>query len=140
MHEVYLKLIDQRRIRAENRPHFLSIASRAMRHILCDYGRQKRARKRGGGLEKRSLDDEALLPAETQAWAAEPAELLVRLDEALHAFEQVDPRRSRVVECRFFGGLTTEETALALDVSPRTVKRDWAVAQAWLRRYLEAPA
>lgn len=133
VHEAFLKLVDQDRIAAGSREHFLAVAARAMRHVLCNYARDRRARKRGGALEHVTLDD-----SRGGAWTGdpsfEPSDVLVALDEALVRLEQVDPRQSKVVDCRFFGGLTIEETATALDISPRTVKRDWAVAQAWLHR------
>ena len=133
VHEAFLKLVDQDRIAAGSREHFLAVAARAMRHVLCNYARERRALKRGGAIEHVTLDD-----SRRGVWTgnplSEPADVLVALDEALVRLEQVDPRQSKVVDCRFFGGLTIEETAAALDMSPRTVKRDWAVAQAWLHR------
>ena len=104
-----------------------------MRHILCNYARDRRAQKRGGAVEHVELDESRGDVARGQS-GSEPSEVLVALDEALARLEQIDPRRSKVVECRFFGGLTIEETATALGASPRTVKRDWALAQAWLHR------
>lgn len=136
IHEAYLKLVDGAGIGADSRAHFFALASRAMRHILCNYAREKAALKRGGGLERVTLDA-ASLPAPGEAFSDAGAGLLAALDDALEWLEDVDPRQSRVVECRFFGGMTVEETAAALGVSPRTVKRDWAMAQAWLHRELE---
>jgi RNA polymerase sigma factor (TIGR02999 family) len=133
VHEAYVKLVAQRRIYVEGRAHFLALASRAMRHILCNHARAARAWKRGGGVERLSLDAMDV-PAAAASSAEEHSEVLLALDEALRRLEQVDARQSRVVECRFFGGLTIEETAAALGISPRTVKRDWQVAQAWLNR------
>jgi RNA polymerase sigma factor (TIGR02999 family) len=133
VHEAYLKLVDQASVDVESRAHFSALAARAMRHILCNYARDRRALKRGGGLERLPLDERAVLAGPSAA-SPEPAERLVALDEALSRLEKVDPRQGRVVECRFFGGLTVEETATAIGISPRTVKRDWAVAQAWLNR------
>jgi RNA polymerase sigma factor (TIGR02999 family) len=132
VHEAFLKLVDQERIPAESRAHFLAVAARAMRHILCNYARDRRAQKRGGAIEHVALDESGGDAPDNSS--SEPSEVLVALDEALRRLEQVDPRKSKVVECRFFGGLTIEETAAALGVSPRTVKRDWLVAQAWLHR------
>jgi len=132
VHEAFLKLVDQERIAAESRGHFLAVAARAMRHILCNYARDRRAQKRGGAIEHVALDESGSDSPDNSS--SEPSEALVALDEALRRLEQVDPRKSKVVECRFFGGLTIEETATALGVSPRTVKRDWLVAQAWLHR------
>jgi len=133
VHEAFLKLVDQDRIAAESRAHFLAVAARAMRHILCNYARDQRAQKRGGGVAHVRLDA-SHANAEPSNVSSDPMEVLVALDEVLRRLEQVDPRQSNVVECRFFGGLTIEETATALGVSPRTVKRDWAMAQAWLHR------
>ena len=132
VHEAFLKLVDQERITAESHAHFLAIAARAMRHILCNYARDRKAQKRGGGIEHVALDESRGDAPDHASY--EPSEVLVALDEALRRLQQVDPRQSQVVECRFFGGLTIEETATALGVSPRTVKRDWLVAQAWLHR------
>jgi RNA polymerase sigma factor (TIGR02999 family) len=132
VHEAFLKLVDQERIGAESRAHFLAVAARAMRHILCNYARDHRAQKRGGAVEHVALDESRDDAPDNSS--SEPSEVLVVLDEALRRLEHVDPRKSKVVECRFFGGLTIEETATALGISPRTVKRDWLVAQAWLHR------
>lgn len=132
VHEAFLKLVDQERIAAESRAHFLAVAARAMRHILCNYARDRRAQKRGGAIEHVPLDESR--DDAPDNFSSEPTEVLIALDEALRRLEQVDARQSKVVECRFFGGLTIEETATALGVSPRTVKRDWLVAQAWLHR------
>lgn len=133
VHEAFLKLVDQERIAAESRAHFLAVAARAMRHILCNYARDRRARKRGGNIEHVAFD-ESRGDAGLNIASVESSEVLVRLDEALRRLERVDARQSKVVDCRFFGGLTIDETAAALGVSPRTVKRDWLVAQAWLHR------
>ncbi len=134
VHEAFLKLVDQDRIAAESRVHFLAIAARAMRHILCNYARDRRAKKRGGAIEHVEIDESKNNAAPSNSFSSEPMEVLVALDEAVRRLEQVDLRQSKVVECRFFGGLTIEETAVALGVSPRTVKRDWTIAQAWLHR------
>jgi RNA polymerase sigma factor (TIGR02999 family) len=133
VHEAYLKLVGQAALEVQSRAHFAALAARAMRHILCNHARDRRALKRGGGLDPLPLDERALLAAPSSP-SPEPAQRLVALDDALRRLEKVDPRQSQVVECRFFGGLTVEETATAIGVSPRTVKRDWAVAQAWLNR------
>jgi RNA polymerase sigma factor (TIGR02999 family) len=108
-----------------------------MRHILCDYARDRTTQKRGGRLEKLPFDELLALPDQGTFTAAQTHTLLA-LDDALARLEQLDPRQGKVVECRFFGGLTIEETATALDISPRTVKRDWAMAQAWLHREMGA--
>jgi len=133
LHDAYVRLVGRSSLDVESRAHFRALSARAMRHILCDYARDRAAKKRGGGLERITLDE--LEPPRGQVQFTErESELLVALDEALNRLESVDPRQSGVVECRFFGGLTIDETATALGISPRTVKRDWAVAQAWLRR------
>lgn len=136
VHEAYLKLVGQARIGVESRAHFLALASKAMRHILCNYARERSARKRGGGLERLPLDEWKALRDQV-VFSREQADALAALDDALRRLEQVDPRQSKLVECRFFGGLTIEETAAAIGVSPRTVRRDWAVAQAWLHREMK---
>jgi RNA polymerase sigma factor (TIGR02999 family) len=137
VHEAYLKLAGRAPVGVESRSHFSAVAARAMRHILCNYARERRAEKRGGGGAPVTLD-EGNAPAEVDPAAREASDTLVALDDALRRLEQLDPRRSQVVECRFFGGLTIEETAVAIGASPRTVKRDWAVAQAWLHREMTA--
>jgi RNA polymerase sigma factor (TIGR02999 family) len=135
IHEVYLKLVD-RRLHAESRAHFLALAAKAMRHILINYARDRRAHKRGGASDVLSLDETKLVPGQAGLSPAQ-ADELVALDEALRALEQIDRRQSQVVECRFFGGMTVDETAAAVGISPRTVKRDWTMAQAWLARRME---
>jgi RNA polymerase sigma factor (TIGR02999 family) len=134
VNEVYLKLHRQKRIGTASREHFLALASRAMRHILSTYAEQRRTLKRGGGLARVPLD-EAHTPA-ADAAGDDGEEVLAALDGALHRLEETHPRHCRVVECRFFGGLTVEETATALGTSTRTIKRHWAFAQAWLKREL----
>jgi RNA polymerase sigma factor (TIGR02999 family) len=143
VHEAYLKLAGQGGGAAASRAHFSAVAARAMRHILCNYARERRAQKRGGGVLRVTLDEgnepeAGIVDGVTGriGLSGDEAAALVGLDDALRRLERVDPRRSRVVECRFFGGLTVEETAAAIGASPRTVKRDWAVAQAWLHREL----
>lgn len=131
LHEAYVKLAGQSGVEAGSREHFFALASRAMRHILCNHARDKRTLRRGGGVEPLELDEGA---ARAYATTEGPSNALAALDDALQRLEEIDPRQSRVVECRFFGGLTVEETAAAMDISPRTVKRDWAMAQAWLHR------
>jgi RNA polymerase sigma factor (TIGR02999 family) len=136
VHEAYLKLVGQDPLDVESRAHFCALAARAIRHILCNYARLQRTQKRGGGLERVTLDDRDP-PAPSAGPVGEQAELLAALDHALERLEDLDSRQANVVECRFFGGMTVQETATALGVSPRTVKRDWAIAQAWLHRELE---
>ncbi len=134
VHEAYLKLVGHAELGLNGRAHFFALASRAMRQILCNYGREQRAQKRGDGQAKLELDENRL--------AVDMATLgrLAELDDALKSLEGKSPRACRVVECRFFGGMTVTETAAALDSSERTVKRDWEFAQAWLRRAMEADA
>jgi RNA polymerase sigma-70 factor, ECF subfamily len=129
VHETFLRLADDSAVWWENRSHFLAIASKVMRRILVEHARGRNARKRGSGEVKRSLDDiDVPMPVV-------PVDLdLVTLDEALARLATIDPRQARIVELRFFGGLTVEETATVIGSSPRTVKRDWQVARAWLRR------
>jgi RNA polymerase sigma-70 factor, ECF subfamily len=124
VHEAYLKLIEQRKVSWESRAHFYCVAARLMRRILIDHAREVRALKRGGG-QKVTLEDCLVCSMER------PGELLA-IDEALSCLAERDPRQSRVVELRFFGGCSEEEIAKILEVSVRTVKRDWRVARAWL--------
>ncbi len=129
VHEAYLKLVDQTRAQLVDRTHFFSVAARAMRRILVSYARQHRALKRGGAATQVGLSDASLV-------AAERGDTLVALDEALSRLAEVDERLTQVIECRFFGGLTEEETAEALGVTARTVQRDWVKAKGWLSRAL----
>jgi RNA polymerase sigma factor (TIGR02999 family) len=129
VNEAYLRLVDQREVRWQNRAQFFAIASQMMRHILVDYARKRHRAKRGGRAQQVSLN-EAM--AVTDARAAD----LIALDEALTSLASIDPRRSLVVELRYFGGLSVEETAEVLKVSPLTVMRDWRTAKAWLSRTL----
>ena len=130
VHEAYLKLADQSQAGWRNRSHFYAVASLAMRHVLVDCAKARHALKRGGTQRRITLDDEELS-------VDDQADALLELDEALHRLAELDPRLARVVECRFFGGLTEEEIAEALDVTVRTVRRDWAKARVLLRRVLE---
>ena len=135
VHEAYIRLIDHTRMQWGGRAHFMAIAATAMRRILIDRARSHRSLKRGGML--------ARVPIESVELATEDrAELLLALDDALSRLKLLDERQARVVECRFFGGMTEEETADALGAGLRTVKRDWAKAKSWLYRemYTEAPA
>jgi RNA polymerase sigma-70 factor, ECF subfamily len=129
IHEAYLLLIDADKVQWQNRAHFFGVAARLMRQILVAAARERGYQKRGGGAEMVSLD-EAMLIDEGQN------EDLVALDEALAALAQFDARKARVVEMRFFGGLSEDEISVALDVSVETVRRDWRLAKAWLRRKL----
>lgn len=129
VHELYFKLVDQRNATYENRVHFFATASILMRRLIVDHARRQGAAKRGGD-NVTPLDDGIDASFEDR-----PAEV-VRVHEALEALERVDPRQARVVELRFFGGLTNEETAEILGISPATVKREWAMARAWLHTEL----
>jgi RNA polymerase sigma factor (TIGR02999 family) len=133
VHEVYLKLVGLDRMTLRDRAHFLALAGRLMRQILVDDARNKRAAKRGGGATMVDLAD--VSPA-----VAPPVVDILALDEALDELTRHDPRLCRVVELKFFAGLSIDETAEALDVSTATVERDWALAKAWLYQWLSAPA
>ena len=135
VHEVYLKLVDQKRANWQDRAHFFAIAARVMRRVLIDYARSYRAAKRPGGEARQRVPLDATAE-EAFGAADERAEVLVALDDALTRLAAVDPRLVRVVECRFFGDLTEEETAAALGVTARTVRRDWIKAKRWLHRAL----
>lgn len=130
VHEAYLRLVDQGTATWQNRAHFFGVAAHVMRRILVDYARSHRADKRGGGWDKLELD-EAMAPS------GERSVDLIALDDALKDLLALDPRQSQIVELRFFGGLTNEEVAEVLDISPRTVKREWRMAKAWLRREMQ---
>lgn len=136
VHEVYLKLVDQKRVNWQDRSHFFAIAARVMRRVLIDYARQYCAAKRPGGEARQRVPLDATAD-EVLGAAEERAEVLVALDDALTRLAAVDARLVRVVECRFFGDLTEEETAGALGVTARTVRRDWIKAKEWLHRALE---
>ena len=129
VNEAYLRLVDMRRVELQNRAHFLAVAARVMRHILVDLARAQRSQKHGGGAPGVPLD-------EALGIASAPAYDVLGLDQVLDALAALDPRRGKVVELRIFGGLTIEETAVALDVSTDTVTRDWKLAKAWLAREL----
>lgn len=131
VHEAYLRLVDDERVTRRGRAYFFGAAARAMRRVLVESARRRGAAKRGGGGELVTLEDDTVA---IDAYAAE----LLDLDRALDALERANPRHARVVECRYFGGLSVEETAQALDVSARTVKADWALARAWLYATLRA--
>jgi RNA polymerase sigma factor (TIGR02999 family) len=125
VHEAYLKLVEQRSVNWQSRAHFFGIAAQLMRRILIDHARGHSRQKRGGDEKKVSLD-EAFVLSEQQA------DELLAVDDSLNQLAKIDPRQAKVVEMRFFGGLSVEEAAEALGVSPKTVKRDWSVAKAWL--------
>src|SRR6267143_573861 len=127
VNEAFVRLIDQKGVRWQNRAHFFGIAAQMMRRILVDYARSRHYAKRGGSAQQVSLN-EALIVTEERT-----AEVLA-LDDALKGLAEFDPRKSQIVELRFFGGLSIEETAEILNVSPGTVMRDWTLAKAWLRK------
>jgi len=131
VNEAYVRLVDQRNLHWKNRAHFFSIASKLMRRVLVDLARAHHRTKRGSGALAVSLDEAAIVSRER---AAE----LVALDDALTSLAEIDPRKSQVVELRFFGGMSVEEAAEALGVSPITVKRDWSTAKAWLYRAISS--
>jgi len=131
VHEAYLKLVDQREVAWQNRAHFFGVSAQAMRRILLDYAKSRGRRKRGGDVRRTSFD-------EALAVADDRESDLLSIDEALTRLEQLDARQAKVVELRFFGGLSVEETAEVLGVSAPTVKREWAMAKAWLHRELAA--
>ncbi|HSU89252.1 MAG TPA: sigma-70 family RNA polymerase sigma factor, partial [Terriglobia bacterium] len=125
VHEVYLRLCAQHEPRWENRAHFFAVAARMMRRILVDQARRRLAGKRGGKMPRLNLDDVPDLSSKRDSE-------LVALDEGMNTLAEIDPRKARVIELRFFGGLSVEETAEVLKISPHTVRRDWKLARAWL--------
>ena len=133
VNEAYLKLVDQRQVRWENRSHFFALASQLMRRILLDHARSQRRAKRGGGAIPLNLDDVAVMATEKSAD-------LVALDDALTRLAEFDPRKGKIVEMRFFGGLTVDEVAEALGIAPITVMLHWRLARAWLQREMRGAA
>jgi RNA polymerase sigma factor (TIGR02999 family) len=129
VHEAYLKLVDQKRVAWNHREHFFAVASRVMRQVLVSHARARRAAKRGSGQTLVSFDDSIALPE----WRGVD---IIALDDALETLCRMDPQQGRIVEMRFFSGLSIESTATLLGISPATVKRDWNVARAWLHREL----
>ena len=127
VNEAYLRLVDGKAVEWHDRAHFLAVSARVMRRILVDHARARNYQKRGGGSPRVTFDEEL-------AVTSEPREDLVAIDDALEALAKFDERKSRVIELRFFGGLSVEETATVLKVSPDTVMRDWRLAKVWLRR------
>jgi RNA polymerase sigma-70 factor, ECF subfamily len=132
VNEAYVRLIDWKNVRWQNRAHFFAVSAQLMRRILVDFARARGYQKRGGGARAVELDEAALM-------ASDKDTDLVALDEALNSLAEMDARQSRVVELRFFGGLSVEEAAEVLKVSPATVRRDWSLARAWLRREMSRP-
>lgn len=130
IHEAYIKLVGQEQVDWQNRSHFFAIASQAMRRILVDHARSRHRDKRGGAVEALPLDEAIAVGA------PQPNVDLIALDEALRRLEKLDPRQAKVVELRYFSGLTNEETAKALGLSSASVRNDWTMAKAWLREQL----
>jgi RNA polymerase sigma factor (TIGR02999 family) len=149
VNEAYLRLINQHHVNWQSRAQFIGLAAQLMRRILIDHARTRRRAKRGGGITPVSLDqtgvvlaapDEEGNRAEALQFAADPTVDLSAIDSVLKRLEAIDPKQGRIVELRFFGGLSIEETAEVMGVSPATVKREWALARAWLRRELVSEA
>ena len=130
VHEAYLKLVQLDRVQWQSRAHFFAIAAQAMRHVLVNHALRRKRAKRGSGAAHVPLDEVADLPGGE-------ADRILELDAALAKLTELNPRHARVVECRFFGGMTIDETAVALEISPATAKRDWTLLRAWLRRELD---
>ena len=130
VHEAFLRLVDQERAQWQSRGHFLAIAARMMRRVLVDYARRRLSLKRGGELVQVPLEDAPILGSSHE---------VLRVHEALAELSQIDRRKATMIELRFFGGLSIDETAQALGVSPGTVMRDWTLAKAWLKRQLREP-
>ena len=136
VHEAYLKVVGQRRIPSDSRAHFFGVAAKAMRHILSNHARDRRRQKRGASVTHLPLTPALDVASQVQL-SDDQTDMLAALDEALQELERIAPRQARVVECRFFGGMSIEDTATVVGISPRTVKRDWTFAQAWLRRDMQ---
>jgi RNA polymerase sigma factor (TIGR02999 family) len=132
VNEAYLRLIDQKYVKWQNRAHFYGVAAQLMRRILVDHARSRSRTKRGGGTQMVSLADQAVVSEETAE--------VIALDVALNSLAEMDPRKSQIVEMKFFGGLTTEEVAEVLNVTTRTVEREWRKAKAWLNRAISKGA
>lgn len=133
VHEAFIRLIDQKNVRWQNRAHFFGVAAQMIRRILVDHARSRSASKRGSGAPRLSLDEAIATPDRKDLD-------LVALDDALNTLSKIDPQQARIVELRFFTGLTVEETAEVLGISPATVKRDWVTAKAWLYRDISRAA
>jgi RNA polymerase sigma factor (TIGR02999 family) len=133
VHEAYLRLVQQQPPEWQNRAHFFGVAAQLMRQILVDHARHRRAAKRGAGVPRLSLDPQMALPQKRDVD-------ILALDDALNRLADLDPQQSRIVELRFFGGLSIEETAVVMDISPATVKREWTTARAWLHRDMQKEA
>ena len=127
VHEAYLRLVDWKNVSWQNRAHFFALAAHAMRGILVDHARARKAEKRGGGMTKLALEEAVSFPRRSEVD-------LLALDESLRELAEFDPAQSRIVELRFFGGLTIDETAEVMGISPATIKREWKMAKAWLHQ------
>ena len=132
VNEAYLRLVRQKSPQWQNRAHFFSVAAQAMRQILVDYARSRLAAKRGAGAPRFTLDTKVVLPEQEKEDGVD----LVALDDAMNTLTALEPRQSRIVELRFFGGLSIQDTAVVLKISPATVKREWTMARMWLHREL----
>ena len=137
VHEAFIKLFGSEGRHFNDRAHFMAVAATAMRQILIGHARRKTAAKRGSGQVPASFEEVERALATEAGFVTEKADALLALDRALEQLHQRSARQGRIVECRFFGGMSIEETAIALDISPATVKRDWSIAQAWLHREIE---
>lgn len=131
VHEAYLRLLHEKTPQWENRAHFFGFAAQLMRHILVDHARSRNAAKRGAGVPRLVLNEQIALPQSRDLD-------LVALDDALNRLAELDPQQSKLIELRFFGGLSIEETAVVLNISPATVKREWTTARAWLQREMKS--
>jgi RNA polymerase sigma factor (TIGR02999 family) len=131
VHEAYLRLSREKAPEWKNRAHFFGVAAQLMRHILVDHARSRNAQKRGAGLPRLALDDQIALPQTRNLD-------LLALDDALNRLAELDPQQCKLIELRFFGGLSIEETAVVLNISPATVKREWTTARAWLQREMKS--
>lgn len=132
VHEAYLRLVDETRIQWQGRAHFFGVAATLIRHILVDHARTQKAVKRGGAAQKVSLDEAFAIPVDNETD-------VLAVDDALQTLSKIDPQQGRIVELRFFAGLTIEETAEAMQISASTVKRDWILAKTWIYRELSQP-
>ncbi len=134
VHEAYIKLAGQKNQNWNNRNHFMMIAAKAMRHIMINYANKRRTKKRGGNIKKVSIEEKDYAIQDEIALSTDQADKFLAIENALKKLEKTQPRQVQIIECKFFGGMSNEETANALGISLSTVKRDWALAQAWLYR------
>ena len=134
VHEAYIKLLDNSDHDWNSRAHFMGVASKAMRHILINYAEKRRAKKRGGDLRKVSLEEERATIDDVIEMSDDQADMLLAIESAIKKLEKNNERQVRIIECKFFGGMTNDETAETLGISKATVKRDWSMAQAWIHR------